>query len=366
MFRLPQKIIAWWLVLKAAMLYLAYLNWEDVPLPLKTFQVSYDQWLQEASNVTFPIMDEKTVQFLQLPPECDKDTLMVVMVLSAPKHFNARVRIRDELKHFKMTHVRTAFLLGRTNDGSVQDEVVKECGIFHDIVQISVEEGYNKLSYKTISGFLWTRKYCAGTKYLLKIDDDVSMDWPRVLNELTMKYPEGMPENVLECPSVMRNMRPWRPKRNSQKSIMGKWAVSYKEMSRRVYPDFCPGWAYVTSPVMGQRISEAAASIEQVSPMKRLDDIYITGYALERIQGSRIAQLKPGYSGYMWNNWLSMCPFLGITKNIFFNDYVLKKGVYVNNHKFFWCAFYEYFILDNIEYLAPGLTPKYLIALCER
>jgi hypothetical protein len=29
---------------------------------------------------------------------------------------------------------------------------------------------------------------------------------------------------------------------------MGKWSVSREEMPRRVHPDFCPGWLYVTTP----------------------------------------------------------------------------------------------------------------------
>ena len=49
-----------------------------------------------------------------------------------------------------------------------------------------------------------------------------------------------------ECPSVMRNMRPWR--HNHTNTIMGKWSVSRDEMPRRVHPDFCPGWLYVTTP----------------------------------------------------------------------------------------------------------------------
>jgi len=30
------------------------------------------------------------------------------------------------------------------------------------------------------------------------------------------------------------------------------------------------------------------------------------------------------------------------------------------------CAFYEYFILDNIDYLLPGLLPNAAVRVCER
>ena len=72
---------------------------------------------------------------------------------------------------------------------------------------------------------------------------------------------------------------------------------------------------------------------------------------------------------FLWNHVLSHCPFLGATKNIFFNDIVLDKGnggvSYIKGWNFF-CAFLEYFVLENLEYLAPELLPKYLWGICSR
>jgi hypothetical protein len=79
-----------------------------------------------------------------------------------------------------------------------------------------------------------------------------------------------------------------------------------------------------------------------------------------------VEQLKSGWSGYLWNNYLSECPFLGITKNIFFNDYVYAKGVYVNSWSFYMCAYLEIFILDTIDTIAPELVPVSLSQLCHR
>ena len=54
-----------------------------------------------------------------------------------------------------------------------------------------------------------------------------------------------MPD-ILECPSVIRNMRPL--KRRHSGTIMGKFFIDEAELSRRVYPDLCFGWLYVTTP----------------------------------------------------------------------------------------------------------------------
>ena len=71
--------------------------------------------------------------------------------------------------------------------------------------------------------------FCQDAKFLIKIDDDVTIDWSLLLNFLELKYPGEMsPDpNVILCPSVMRNMRPWRPKvanrEDGIQTVMSKW-----------------------------------------------------------------------------------------------------------------------------------------------
>ena len=142
-------------------------------------------------------------------------------------------------------------------------------------------------------------------------------------------------------------------------------------MSRRVFPSFCPGWAYVTTPEMGIRIAEMASNMPvHVQKMKRLDDIYMTGMVVERIPDSNVEQIYGGRTGYWWDAHLSFCPFLGITKATFFNDIVLRKGGYTGDVAggtwFMFCAFWEYFILDNVEFLLPDVLPDCLTRLCAR
>ena len=79
-----------------------------------------------------------------------------------------------------------------------------------------------------------------------------------------------------------------------------------------------------------------------------------------------MVQFKPDLSGYLWDNFFSECPFLGITKNIFFNDYVKSKGNYVGNFSFYLCAYLEFFILDTLDSLVPDLIPDGLNTICQR
>ncbi len=141
---------------------------------------------------------------------------------------------------------------------------------------------------------------------------------------------------------------------------MGKWSISVRDMPRRVYPDFCPGWLYVTTPAAGLALAEVSVkNAEVLMATARLDDIFVTGFLRERLPGVLLRQLHGGIIGETWNRFFSHCPYLGITKNIFFNGIVTAKGAqgvsYINGHKFYWCAFLEYFILENLEWMFPSI-----------
>lgn len=141
-------------------------------------------------------------------------------------------------------------------------------------------------------------------------------------------------------------------------------AVTEREMPSRVFPDFCPGWAYVLSPALGVKLAQSAASMTEMKSMKRLDDIFVTGFARQRLEGVKVEQLKGGWSGLLWDEYFSQCPFLGITKNIFFNDFVKAKGTYVNSFAFYMCAYLEFFILDTLDGFYS--VPTFLNQICQR
>ena len=67
-----------------------------------------------------------------------------------------------------------AFILGRTEDASIQRRIEEENKTYKDIIQIDMEDTYRNLPIK-ITGLLnWMRRFCANFKgFLLKVDDDV-------------------------------------------------------------------------------------------------------------------------------------------------------------------------------------------------
>jgi len=316
--------------------------------------------IYDLESERFSILDKTDITFLLRPRLSCQNTDMVIMALSAPNNTEKRQRLREALSD--RPGVSLVFLLGQVTDKLVMSELREENLVSGDLVQISVRDHYTALSYKTLSGFIWVNRLCGNARFVVKVDDDIRLDLAMLETLLHSKY--GSPgskrpvPDTIECPSVMRNMRPWRQTHN--KSLMGKWSISVQDMPRRVYPDFCPGWLYVTTPKAGLALAEVSVKNSEVlMATARLDDIFVTGFLRERLPGVLLRQLHGGVIGETWNRFLSHCPYLGITKNIFFNGIVTAKGAqgvsYINGHKFYWCAFLEYFILENLEWMFPSI-----------
>ena len=87
---------------------------------------------------------------------------LAIFSLSAPKNFEVRQNLRHEIKSFKENFgqkisgsIHLTFLLGLTKDQQVQKRIERESELFGDILQISVEDSYNNLSYKTLGAYQW-------------------------------------------------------------------------------------------------------------------------------------------------------------------------------------------------------------------
>ena len=202
---------------------------------------------------------------------------MVLMVLSSPNNLDKRNLMRTRLH--TIADVKLIFLLGLSKQH--QRQIESEHLDHNDIVQATVVDSYDTLSYKSLFGFIWINKNCNQTKYITKTDDDVTLDITLLKKTMKMKY-EDNPPDILECPSVIRNMRPL--KQNHTGTIMAKFFITSYELQRRVYPDLCFGWLYVTTPRVGLALAEVAAiNHEELQPRANRDDYFITGFLREKL-----------------------------------------------------------------------------------
>ena len=112
------------------------------------------------------------------------------------------------------------------------------------------------------------------------------LDFNPLIQSLQEKYSAESPDHVVECPSPIRNSMPIiLPAIGGYNTVHGKWATHYHECDIKRSPDYCSGWAYVTTPKLALQIAEMAANIRSHNMCLRLEDLFITGMLRERIEG---------------------------------------------------------------------------------
>lgn len=121
----------------------------------------------------------------------------------------------------------------------------------------------------------WTMLNCNETKFLLKTDDDMFINFP-VLLALLGRYANK--ENVI----IGKVAKRWQPIRNKK----SYYYVSPGEFNEKYYPDFTTGPAYVmTNDVIG-RIYNASMN----GVFFKLEDVYLTGVVARNVSVTRVSR----------------------------------------------------------------------------
>ena len=90
---------------------------------------------------------------------------------------------------------------------------------------------------------------------------------------LSRKYGDKVVPDILECPSVLRNVRPFQHNSTRNDTIMTKWTV---HVDRRVFPDYCIGWMYMMTPRVALALTEVSV-LKHKDLVVTNDDNFITG-----------------------------------------------------------------------------------------
>ena len=169
-------------------------------------------------------------------PNQGKDLLLLAFMPISPCNFHGRNNIRqtwansNSMKRFKLV-----FLLGTSPNETVNNEVKFESQLYGDIIQEDFLDSYRNLTLKTIMGLKWVASFCAQSKFVLKIDDDMVMNPVNVMRYLEkMENSTTRVENSFFCYDQIQT-RPNRTRTNT------KFFVTRYDYESLFYPTYCDG-----------------------------------------------------------------------------------------------------------------------------
>ena len=208
----------------------------------------------------------------------------LVYVHSAANHFKERHVLRTTWLNEELLRSRgisRMFLLGRydgKDSRDVMELLLAENEIYGDLVQGDFHDSYRNISLKALMGMKWITNYCSNVKLIIKLDDDVVVDFVKLL-DLLHKY-ETVKKTFI-CQIFRGNLILRDPK-----SCM-KWCVDPSVLpGKKHFPTHCSGPLYSMTPDLPPLLYEAAKKTQFVW----VDDAYLTGVLAEQVKGVRFQQ----------------------------------------------------------------------------
>ena len=73
--------------------------------------------------------------------------------------------------------------------------------IYGDILQLSINDGYQNLAYKTLSAYAWIwQTFDNSLNWIIKLDDDLDLKMNKILDRLPLNESQSYP--YVHCPSI--------------------------------------------------------------------------------------------------------------------------------------------------------------------
>ncbi|XP_038107031.1 beta-1,3-galactosyltransferase 5 [Culex quinquefasciatus] len=214
------------------------------------------------------------VTFARICDENGASVNLLVLITSAPSRQDHRMAIRQTWGHFGTRRdVGIGFMLGNSRDPATEEQLSAENLLYGDLIRGHFDDAYLNLTLKTLSMFEWTASHCSGAKYLLKTDDDMFVNVPRLLDFVGEK--SGEKRTIYG-----RLAERWPPVRDEN----SKYFVSLEEFSPARYPSFTTGPAYLlTADIIPELFSKALEM-----PFFKMEDVFLTGIVAEQLQIQRV------------------------------------------------------------------------------
>ncbi|CAG5118151.1 unnamed protein product [Candidula unifasciata] len=168
------------------------------------------------------------------------------------------------------------FFLGSKEDEALQEKINFEALKYGDIVQEHFIDSYRNLSLKTVAIMKWVSIYCADSTFVLKADDDMYINIPRLVMRLREQLKRGP---VFILGAVHYNTEPFRDQKN-------KWFVTFDEYPANMFPNYMSGTAYAMTSTAAIRLYVESLYVRNLF----LEDVYLTGIVADKAAVPRVKE----------------------------------------------------------------------------
>ncbi|KAI5631781.1 galactosyltransferase domain-containing protein [Phthorimaea operculella] len=195
---------------------------------------------------------------------------LLILVTTAPSHGAARDAIRLTWGSFALRKdIAIVFVIGQPPD-AFRDKLEAEDEMYGDIVMGNFVDSYSNLTLKTISMLEWTDTYCPRARSVLKTDDDMFINVPKLLQ--FRNYGSRVNATSTIWGKVLKK---GLPKRTPQ----SKYYLSRTQYPKKILPDFATGPAYLLT----RDAIHPLLSVALSQPYVRLEDVYVTGILANKV-----------------------------------------------------------------------------------
>ncbi|KAH8353230.1 hypothetical protein KR084_009727 [Drosophila pseudotakahashii] len=200
-------------------------------------------------------------------------TKLLVLITSAVHHEAARMSIRQTWMFYgSRRDVGMAFILGRSTNKTLNKALEREEFVYRDLIRGHFVDSYNNLTLKTISLLEWTDLHCPKAQFLLKTDDDMFINVPKLMTLMT---------TIKANRSIYgRRAENWKPVRNK----WSKYHISFAQYGKATFPHFTTGPAYL---ITGDVVHALFVKSLDTAFLK-LEDVFTTGIVAGSLDIRRI------------------------------------------------------------------------------
>lgn len=178
------------------------------------------------------------------------------------KYFDRRMTIRKTwAREAKEANLKVIFVIGIPPNATTQAEIKREAATYGDLLQFAFTENYFNITLKAIAELNWSARHCNGSAYLLRVDDDVIVNVPRLSAAIAEgKFRPGLTGQVEVT--------------EAHREPAHKWYMPPRYYHADSYT-FIKGFGYLLST---DRLPKLLASMGRYRGfVLDIDDVYVTG-----------------------------------------------------------------------------------------